>query len=219
MKKVMWPLTFMMVLCLVAASASADGPKKKGGPPKEKPLPGCFRLPPQVELSAEQKVKFDAIVAKYLPRVKRLDEKVEAVWTDEQKSARDAARKEAHDTGLRGKEAEEKVKASVVLTEKQAATLAVLKETEDKMDDEIKDIIKSLLTPEQKQLLERKGPPHGDDDDGERKGPPHKDRGDDDEEDGERRGPPHRDDDRRGPPHKGGPDRKGPPHADDDEWD
>lgn len=163
-----------MALAVVPA-ANAGAPPKKGE--KDKPAPGVFRLPKHVEITAEQQVKIDALVEKYLPRLRELEEKADAVFTSEQKKARDAARQAAHAEGLRGKEANERVDAVVKLSDEQAAKRAEAQQAKKKLEEEIRAEVMSLLTPEQKDALpkpEKKGPPPGKHDGPkpEKKGPP-----------------------------------------------
>jgi len=155
------------IVCAAVAFAIAS-PTYAGAPPKkeekEKPVPGVFRLPKHVEVTAEQQAKIDALVAKYLPRLRELEEKVDSVFTAEQKQARDAARKAAHAEGIHGKEANERVEAAVKLSEEQAAKRAEAQKAKKKLEEEIRAEVMSLLTPEQQNAIakpEKKGPPHG----------------------------------------------------------
>lgn len=168
------------IVCSAVAFALAS-PTYAGAPPKkeekDKPVPGVFRLPKHLEASAEQQAKIDTLVAKYLPQLRELEEKADGVFTEEQRQARDAARKAAHADGLRGKEANERVEAAVKLSKEQAAKRAEVEQAKKKLEEEIRAEVIGLLTPEQKSALdqpEKKGPPPGKHDGPkpEKKGPP-----------------------------------------------
>lgn len=142
-----------------ATAATAGAPPPKGE--KEKPVPGVFRFPKHVDVTADQQAKIDALVAKYLPKLRELEEKADAVFTPEQKQARDAARKAAHAEGLRGKEANERVDAAVKLSDELAAKRAEAQQAKKKLEEEIRAEMMTLLTPEQKSAMpnpEKKGP-------------------------------------------------------------
>ncbi len=183
MRRIVTLIVSAAVAFAIASPTYAGAPPKKEE--KEKPVPGVFRLPKHVEVTADQQAKIDALVAKYLPRLRELEEKADSVFTAEQKQARDAARKAAHAEGIHGKEANERVEAAVKLTEEQAAKRAELEQAKKKLEEEIRAEVMSLLTPEQKNAIakpEKKGPPpgkpHGPKEEGkgpkpEKKGPPH----------------------------------------------
>jgi hypothetical protein len=171
MKRVMLLLVSLVVAVALASPLLAGAPPEGKKGPKERPVPGVFHLPRHIEPTADQQAKLDALVAKYLPKVKELDEQMDSVFTAERKAARDAARKAAHEDGLRGKEANERVEAAVKLSDEQAAKRAAAKQAREKLDEEIRDQVMGMLTAEQKASKpEKKGPPEGKP---KKHGPPH----------------------------------------------
>ena len=165
---------FVLMSLLIASAmignllTAAPPPAKE--PAKDKPVPGVFRLPKHIEPSADQQAKLDLLAKKYLPKVRELEEKVDAVYTAEQRQARDRARKAAHEAGLKGKEANERVETAVKLTPEQSANLAAVKDAKHQLDEEIRVQVMAMLTPEQKQAMgppegkphpKKPGPPHG----------------------------------------------------------
>ena len=155
MKRFMQAVLFLVVVALISAPLLAEGPADGKAKPKEKPVPGVFRLPKQITPTAEQQAKLDALVAQYRPKLDELDKQADAVFTAEQKAARDAARKAAHAEGVKGRQAKERVDAAVQLGDDQKARLADLEKAEKKIEEEIKGQIAGLLTAEQKQTLEK----------------------------------------------------------------
>lgn len=123
------------------------------GAKKEPPLPGPFRFPPKITLTAQQQQQVEAIAKEYLPRVKALDEAREQIYTPEQREARKAARERAHAAGLRGKEAAEQVEQSVTLSADQKARLAEVEAQRKALHEEIHAKMAAVLTPEQREAL------------------------------------------------------------------
>lgn len=153
--------------CLPFFTGLGDSPAPgREGKPKDKPVPGVFRLPGHLEPTADQQAALDKLVAEYGPELEKSERQKEAVFTPEQKAARDAARRAAHAKGLRGPDANAEVEAAVKLTAEQQAALAKAKAASEKLEKEIREKVMTLLTAEQKELAKKpekgpKGPPHG----------------------------------------------------------
>lgn len=177
----------LVAICVMVfgySAAVAHGPDGKP-PAQEKPLPGVFRLPKHLEPTPEQQAKIDALVAEFLPKLRELEQQEEAVWTAEQKAARDAARKAAHAEGLRGPEANRRVDQAAKLSAEQAARREQIHTAKKALESQIRDAVLSLLSDEQREALEKpeKKP--------EKKGPPHHPKPKPEPQKPEKKGPPH----------------------------
>jgi hypothetical protein len=178
-------------LVLVATLAADDPPGKRPPGPKGPPaahkageggpkLPGPFRLPPHVSLSAEQQRALQGIYDELGPRWKALDEEWKALMTEELRGAERAAREEARRQGLRGPQEHEFVEAALPLTPEQRAVRNDLQEARKQLDDIVTARIRELLTPEQLSAAgprfrvkgEKPVPPKGRGADRLRQGPP-----------------------------------------------
>lgn len=147
-------------LVLVATLAADDPPVKRPPGPKGPPavrgegrggpeLPGPFRLPPHVTLTAEQQQALRGIYDELGPRWRTLEAEGKALMTEKLRAAERAAREEAHRQGLRGPQEHEFVEAALPLTPEQRAIRNALQEAREQLDHEITARIRELLTPEQ----------------------------------------------------------------------
>jgi hypothetical protein len=152
--------TLLVCATMALAAWAADKPA-----PKEKPLPGPYRVPKEITLSAEQQKKLQALAEEFQPRQDALKASEEKVYTPEQRAAMEQAREAARQAGKKGKEAGDAVKAAVQLSPKQEEQLAEIGKQRKALDEQIRARIVALLTPEQKELYQQKGP-------GKPKGPP-----------------------------------------------
>jgi hypothetical protein len=152
-----------------AKKPEAEKPKgEKPAAKKEEHLPGPFKFPPKITLTAQQQSSIAALAKQYGPRLKQIEEAAEGLLTKEQEAARKAAREKAHAEGKRGPEANELVDKAAKLSPEQKARLADVDAQKHKLNDEIHEQLAKLLTAEQKEQLggrykekETKGPPAG----------------------------------------------------------
>lgn len=147
-------------LVLVATLAADDPPVKRPPGPKGPPaahkageggpkLPGPFRLPPHVFLSAEQQRALQGIYDELGPRWRALDEEWKALMTEELRGAERAAREEARRQGLRGPQEQEFIESALPLTPEQRVVRHDLQEAREQLDRDVTARIRVLLTPEQ----------------------------------------------------------------------
>ena len=153
-------LLTLALMCVVSASVMAADEKK---PERKKgaPTPTAVQLPKEIELTDDQKAKLATVNKEYAEKFAAAQKAVDAVLTDEQKKARDEARKEGRVNMKKGKDAREAMDAALKITDDQKekykkandALLAVRLEALKKVGES--------LTAEQKakvpQLAEKKG--------------------------------------------------------------
>ena len=144
------------------------------------------RMLKSLDLSDEQKAKWEELKKEYTPKMTELFEKTENILTPEQKKARDKAFKEAMKSRQHPSEFRKVMKNAIKLTEEQKTKLKEGQKDLNKLRKEFHEKIKAILTPEQQEEL--RDLPQG------RPGGP--------------RGPR----DRGGPDGPGGPDNSGRPH-------
>jgi len=135
-----------VAMALTAGSAEAAKEKKK---PDGSANP-VFAIPKEITLTAEQQTKLDAIKKEEGPKVAELTEKLDAVLTAEQKTARKEAAAKAKADGKKGKDAATAVEEALKLTDEQKKQRAEVQPEMAKLQASIKEKIHGLLTDEQK---------------------------------------------------------------------
>lgn len=135
----------------LSMSASAQNEDKKNKKKGADPTAAMAKKLESVELTAEQKTKWEAVVAEHGPKLKAAAEKVSKALTPEQVKARQEAIKAAKAAGKKGKEAEASVAEALKLTAEQQKAY-------DDANKELKDAqasfttaVAGLLTAEQKE--------------------------------------------------------------------
>lgn len=147
-------LAGVLALAICAAAEAQDAQAgKQGKKAKAKATPAAFVLPAEITLSAEQQGKLDELKQQYETKLADAQQKVNGVFTAEQKAARKAARKDAVAAGKKGKELSAAVEAAVQLSDEQKANLAAAQKEARKLQAEVRKQVVALLTDEQKQLL------------------------------------------------------------------
>lgn len=132
----------------VSANAQKDEKKNKKAPD---PTAAMAKKLEGVELTAEQKTKWEALVAEHSPKLKAAAEKVSKSLTPEQVKARQEAMQAAKAAGKKGKEAETSIKEALKLTpEQQKAFDEATKEQKD-VQAAFNTAVADLLTAEQKE--------------------------------------------------------------------
>jgi Spy/CpxP family protein refolding chaperone len=106
-----------------------------------------------VNLTDDQKTKWEAIKKEYAPKIKDIAEKREKLLTPEQKKAREEAMKAVRTAGKKRDEARKEVEAAVKLTDEQKAKMAEVRKTSESLGKDLREKVQALLTPEQKDLL------------------------------------------------------------------
>ena len=135
-----------VAMALTAGSVEAAKEKKK---PDGSANP-VFAIPKEITLTAEQQTKLDAITKEEGPKVAELTEKLDAVLTAEQKTARKEAAAKAKADGKKGKDAAAAVEEALKLTDEQKKQRAEVQPEMAKLQASIKEKIHGLLTDEQK---------------------------------------------------------------------
>ena len=121
---------------------------------RPKAAAGALRLPKDIQLSKEQQARAEALINEYRPRIAELQKKLTDVLTNEQKQARDAARKRALEDGKRGMALRKSVDAAVTLADEQKKQLADLRQAIAKLTREYRGRLRELLTDEQNAKVE-----------------------------------------------------------------
>ena len=136
----------VVALALTAGTAEAAKEKKK---PNGAANP-AFAIPKEITLTADQQTKLDAIKKEEGPKLVALTEKLDAVLTEEQKTARKEAAAKAKADGKKGKDASAAVDEALKLTDEQKKQRAEIQPQVAKLQLTIKEQIHGLLTDEQK---------------------------------------------------------------------
>jgi Spy/CpxP family protein refolding chaperone len=154
----------LAVVSLMAGSALAQPPAGQGRGPGRGGFGGrggmaagferLMAAVQKLDLTADQKDKFEALKKEYAPKFKDLREKSEKILTDEQKTARaDAMKKAEAATGEDRREAYRKVRDAVKLTDDQKKQMdSVMKEGRS-LFEEARTKITDKLTDDQKAKL------------------------------------------------------------------
>jgi len=150
-------LKTLIVSCLMGlvAVGFAQQDKKKGA--KNDPTSKLRDKLASSDIGADLKEKIVKIIDENAGKLKELSAKVEAVLTDEQKTARNAARKAAKDAGKKNKEAETEVTAAMKLTDEQKKKMHEAEKALDAARADMNKAIAALVTDEQAQSLGVKG--------------------------------------------------------------
>lgn len=146
----------LAVSMVLVGSLSADQEKKgPDGKHPQRPMAQRWEMFRGLNLSDDQKAKVAELRKEYALKFKEAWGKVDAVLTEEQKNARTEAMKVAKAAGTEVREAWTKVKEAVKLTDEQKAKMAELRKEGAALRNELREKMVALLTPEQKEKLEK----------------------------------------------------------------
>lgn len=135
----------------LTVSANAQKEEKKNKKKGPDPTAAMAKKLEGVDLTAEQKTKWEAVVAEHGPKLKAAAEKLSKALTPEQVKARQEAMQAAKAAGKKGKEAEASIKEALKLTaEQQKAFDDAAKEQKD-VQAAFTTAVTSILTDEQKE--------------------------------------------------------------------
>jgi hypothetical protein len=144
-----------VVSCLMAvvslgwvAAQGQEGKKKKGDPTAK-----LKKKLEEAELPADVLEKCNKIVAEHGPKIAAAQAKVDAVLTDEQRSAQKAAKKAAKDAGKKGKEAQAEIDAAVKLTEEQKPKMEAARKELNDAENAMNDALRAVLSAEQQEKV------------------------------------------------------------------
>jgi Spy/CpxP family protein refolding chaperone len=148
----------VLVLSLAIAGSLAAAEKKKGEGKKggEQPLMALAMLR-NLNLTPEQKTKVDELEKQYRPKLAEPMKKMQAIFTDEQRKARKEAEEKAKAAGKSPQEARAAGEAAMNLSAEQKTKLAEVQKEMAPMNAELREKAMALLTPEQKEQLQKAG--------------------------------------------------------------
>ena len=110
-----------------------------------------------VEFSEDQQTKVEDIRKKYVPMLVELQRKLNGVYTNEQRRARQAAFRAARDAGKNAQEARKAADTAAKLTDDQKKQTAAIQKERSDLQAKIQKEIRSLLTDKQRAQLRRQG--------------------------------------------------------------
>ncbi|HEV7401294.1 MAG TPA: hypothetical protein VGO11_00125 [Chthoniobacteraceae bacterium] len=116
-----------------------------------------FSIPGPIEASDAQKTSLKALQDELGPKLIELTEKQASILTDERRAAREAAFKEARESGKDREAMAQAVEAALHLTDAEKTQLAETEQSLRELNEQIRDKIVGLLTPEQKAEFEKRG--------------------------------------------------------------
>ena len=156
MKRFLTALMLMLLVVAVAVPLVADAQEagKKGKKKKGRQAGAAAALKKQleeVELTAEQKEKIEAIIAKHSAAITEAQQDVSELLTPEQRRARAAAMKAARDAGKKGKDARADVEAAIQLSPEAKAKLAEAEKAARDAQMKLRQEVAAVLTPEQRE--------------------------------------------------------------------
>lgn len=149
----------VVVLCggVVAQEKGEKKRKKKdkGAAAQVDRSAAAFQLPKEIQLTDEQAARLQALRKELQPKLAELMKKEDGMLTAEQKAARTTAAKEAKQSGKTGKDAREAVEAAMKLSPEQQANYRDLQRQMGQLRKEIAGRLASILTPEQREHLNK----------------------------------------------------------------
>jgi Spy/CpxP family protein refolding chaperone len=108
-----------------------------------------------LNLTEDQKAKVGELKKEYQPKFAASWQKVEGIWTADQKKARQEAIKAARAAGKSREESWKDVKAAVKATDEQKAKMAETRKEGDALRKEFRGKVMAVLTPEQQAQLKK----------------------------------------------------------------
>ena len=165
-------IVFAMAISLLIATAvvAAEKPKEKGKSGKLTPTAqALLRIErfrgalQQLDFTDEQKANLEKVRDEYEPKLKDIHGKIEAILTEDQKTAGEAAMKTAKDAGKSEKDRAyyEAIEAAIKLTDAQKEQLAKVDPELVALHKEAAKKVMDTLTPEQQGKLKEKLHPAG----------------------------------------------------------
>jgi hypothetical protein len=142
-----------IVAAIVAVPDSQGQEKKK----KKDATAGIKKKLDEAELGADLLEKCKKVVDEHAPKIAEAQAAVDAILTDEQKKARNAAQKAAKDAGKKGKEAAADVEAALKLTDEQKGKMEEAQKGLTAATNARNEALGALLTDEQKAKVGIKG--------------------------------------------------------------
>ncbi len=153
--KVLSAVLALAVSLAIVGNLSAE--EKKEGKRFGRSMMGGMHMFEGLDLSEEQKANFKELWKEHMPKLKAVGEKMRDILTEEQRAARAEAQKAAIEAGKKGKEFRDAVQDAVKLTDEQKAKFAELRKEMQALRKEMREKSREILTPEQKEILKKKG--------------------------------------------------------------
>ena len=117
-------------------------------------VPGLDKL----TLTDDQKAKFADLQTEYGPKRAEIFKKMQAVLTEDQVKARHDAEQAAKEAGKSPQEIRQAMDAATTLTDDQKAKMADIRKEFQPLQQEIREKVVGILTPEQKEQLQAMNP-------------------------------------------------------------
>jgi hypothetical protein len=115
-----------------------------------------FSIPGPIEATDAQKASLKALQEELGPRLIELTEKQASLLTEERRVAREAAFKEARESGKDRESTAQAIEAALKMTDAEKAQLAETEQSLRELQQQIRDKIVALMTPEQKAEYEKR---------------------------------------------------------------
>jgi hypothetical protein len=142
-----------LVAAIIAVPDSQGQEKKK----KKDASAGIKKKLDDAELPADVLEKAKKVVDEHAPKIAEAQAAVDAILTDEQKKARNAATKAANEAGKKGKERQAEIDAALKLTDEQKGKMEEAQKGLTAATNARNEALGALLTDEQKQKVGIKG--------------------------------------------------------------
>ena len=150
--RVVLMLAVVLAIALPALAQEKKERRKRGGPGGD-PFALLTR---DLNLTDEQKAKVDDLRKELGPKFAELQKKREAIYTPEQKKARDEAMKAARDAGKSPREVFMAGREAVKLTDEQSAKMKEVQKEMGELEKTRMEKFTAILTPEQKEQFEKR---------------------------------------------------------------
>jgi Spy/CpxP family protein refolding chaperone len=115
-----------------------------------------FEVLKGLELTTDQKAKLEKLQKEFLPKIQQALRKMDSVLTDEQRKARAETIQAGQEAGKKWAEIEKNIHAAVKLADAQKAKMEEFRQELGELNKSLTEKIQGLLTPEQKEQLEKK---------------------------------------------------------------
>jgi hypothetical protein len=152
MKKGLLWMAVVVLAALVAAPAGGEEKEKKANKKRERQNPALTGLVKQLEsaeLTDDQKAKVKEIAKGYEEKLAAIAKERAALLGEDGQQKMAAARKEAQESGKKGKEMQDAILAALELNEEQAAQYQKLQAGQQELMLALRKEVASVLTAEQ----------------------------------------------------------------------
>jgi Spy/CpxP family protein refolding chaperone len=144
------------VFSIAAVQSTAQDQQKKERKKGNSANP-IAKMIERLELTPDQKAKFDEIHKEYAPQMAAIQKRRAAIMTPERKRAEKEAMKAAKDAGKTGKEGRLVADAALNLSPTERGELDAIRKEQRELLAKISEQLRTILTPEQKAKLPDEG--------------------------------------------------------------